>query len=240
MPCDRSADVLPVFAPGSGIVVEERWRGRPWAALPHRVVESRPDCLITQLPKCGRSVIMTNRGLPEANGMTRDERKHEALKTGVARPVEFEGWLDKIIVFRPGRWSTINLFWDPARGDEFLGWYVNFELPPAATDAGLWGKDLVLDLFVFPDGSWEWKDAEEFDRALDDGLFSPELRPILEREAELVLAERDRGDGPFATELLALRPEPDAAAMLPPDYAPDGERWRRSYPVEPIPPLPGG
>ena len=231
--------MLPVFAPGSDLVVEERWKGRLWAAVPHRVVDSGPDRLITQLPKPVRSVFMTNRGLPEADGMTRDQRKHEALKTCVARPVEAEGWLDTVHVFRPGRWARVNLFWDPARDDEFLGWYVNFELPPVGTDTGLWGKDLVLDLFVYPDGSWDWKDAEEFDRALDEKLFAPELRPILEREAELVLAERDRRDGPFDTGLLALRPEPEAAAILPPDYAPDGERWRRRYPVEPIPPPSG-
>ncbi|WP_152361102.1 DUF402 domain-containing protein [Microlunatus speluncae] len=226
---------LPVFAPGSDIVIEERWKGRLWSALPQRVVDSRPEMLITWMPACARSVFMTNRGLPEAEGMTRDQRKHEALLTGVARPLEAEDWLDKVYYFHPGRWSRINLAWDPARDHEFLGWYVNFELPPVATEDGIWGKDLVLDLFVYADGRWDWKDDGEFDRALADGLFAPELRPILEREAELVLAERDRGTGAFDPALLELRPEPEAAAVLPPDYAPDGERWRRSYPVAPIP-----
>ncbi len=232
--------MLPVFASGSDIVVEERWKGRLWSAVPQRVVESDSSRLITQVPASTRWVVATNRGLPEAEGLTRDQRKHEALKTLVARPLEADDWLDKVFVFQPDRWSRVNLAWDPARDDEFLGWYVNFELPPVGTDAGLRSKDLVLDLFVFADGSWDWKDAEEFDRALDDGFFGRELRPILEREAELVLADRDRGVGPFDPGLLALQPEPEAAAVLPPDYAPDGERWRRSYPVEPIPPEPAG
>ena len=172
--------------------------------------------------------------------MTRDQRKHEALKTCVARPVEAEGWLDTVHVFRPGRWARVNLFWDPARDDEFLGPVRQLRTPAGRhrhrpPGARIWCWTCSL----YPDGNWDWKDSEEFDRALDDQLFAPELRPILEREAELVLAERDRGDGPFDPGLLALRPEPEAAAILPPDYAPDGERWRRSYPVEPIPP-PGG
>jgi len=34
----RVITVLPVFAPGAVIVVEERWRGLPWSAEPHCVV----------------------------------------------------------------------------------------------------------------------------------------------------------------------------------------------------------
>lgn len=230
--------MLPVFAPGSDIVVEERWRGRLWSAVPHRVLASTSESLITSLPRTTRGVFATNRGLPEAEGMTRDQRKHEALKTGVARPVEHDDWLDKVFVFEPGRWSRVNLAWDPNQGGEFLGWYVNFELPPGGTDTGLWGKDLVLDLFVYPDGTWAWKDAEEFDRALADELFAPRLRPILEAEAERVLDDHEHRRGGFAPALLELRPDPAEAPVLPKDYAPDGDRWGRSYPVQVIPPEP--
>lgn len=230
--------MLPVFTPGSDIVVEERWRGRLWSAVPHRVLASGPESLITCLPRTTRMVFATNRGLPEAEGMTRDQRKHEALKTGTARPLEFDDWLDKVFVFQPGRWSRVNLAWDPNQDEEFLGWYVNFELPPVGTDAGLSGKDLVLDLFVYADGSWAWKDAEEFDRALSDGLFAPSLRHVLEAEAERVLDDHAHRRGGFDPALLDLRPDPAEAPVLPADYAPDGERWRRTYPVDEIPPRP--
>lgn len=42
--------VLPVFEPGSVIVVEERWRGRLWSAEPHRVISSDPARLLTEVP----------------------------------------------------------------------------------------------------------------------------------------------------------------------------------------------
>lgn len=226
------AGMLPMFEAGRGIVVEERWRGRLWSAVPHRVVESEQEMLITQVAAGTRGVFATNRGLPEAAGMTRDERKHEALKTCVARPVEAEEPLDLVHVCQPGRWARVILGWKDDH--EFRGWYVNFELPVKATESGVWGKDLVLDLMIFPDGSWSWKDSEEFDRALDDGIFAPELKSILVEESDRVLEDHSRRRGPFDPELLTLRPGPASTATLPSEYGPAGERWQRSYPVEPI------
>lgn len=227
--------VLPVFEPGSVIVVEERWRGRLWSAEPHRVISSDPARLLTEVPAGTVGCYASNRGLPEAEGLTRDQRKHLALKTLVARPLLVPDRLDKIFVFEPDRWSRVNLAWD--HDQELLCWYVNFDLPVRPTDDGLWGKDLVLDLLVHPDGSWTVKDADDFERAVAEGILAPGLRPVLEAETRRVLADHEHRRGAFAPELTRLRPRPGEPPVLPAGYLPGGERWRRRYPDPPIPPI---
>ncbi len=42
--------MLPLYAIGATIVVEERWHDLPWSAEPHRVVPSSVDELVTWMP----------------------------------------------------------------------------------------------------------------------------------------------------------------------------------------------
>lgn len=163
--------------------------------------------------------------MPDAGGLTRAERKLLALRTCKAQAAEVEEAPDKLFVYRPGRWSQVNLGWDPA-DDRFLGWYVNFELPAQPTPFGLSSKDLVLDIWVDPDGSWQWKDRDDFETAIDDGLLEPSLRRTLADETERTLAELEQRTGPFADRIAPLRPHSTIPTpQLPAEFAWGGSEW---------------
>lgn len=216
---------LPVFEIGATITVEERWHGLLWSAVPARVISSTPSQLISYLPTGTVGTCATNRGLPETAGMNRDQRKLLAMKTCHAVVAERNEAPDKLNFYRPGRWARINLGWDGETG-AFLGWYVNFELPPSATPAGLVSKDLVLDLWVDPDRTWRWKDAGDYRRALDDHILGPEIEAPIRSEVELVLDEISNRSGPFSTEWLGFRPDPQwPTPELPVSYAWGGSEW---------------
>jgi len=90
--------------------------------------------------------------------------------------------------FVTGAWARINLGWERGR---FLGWYINFELPPRATRDGIETMDLILDAFVTPTGKWHWKDREDFERAVRFGMDRLVSAPVL-AHASVAGEVRDR------------------------------------------------
>lgn len=210
---------------GSTLVVEERGRGLLWSAVPHVVVSSRITELVTYVPAGTVSVLASNRGLAGTEGLARDERKLLALKTCRARAIEHVESLNMLYLYRPDRWSRINLGWDPDTGS-FPGWYVNFELPVRPTDHGLASKDLVLDLWVNPDRTWRWKDSDDYVRALEEGILDPTIRSSIEAEGRRVLEELDGRDGPFADSWATFLPDPAwSPPRLPRTHAWNGDYW---------------
>ncbi len=215
---------LPQFEPGLTLVVSEQWKGRLWAASPHRVIESSPAELVTFVPEGTTAVVATNRGLPQAAVLDRSARKLLALETMIVYPRSIRESPTKLHFYAPGRWSRVNLGWN-VKG-EFTGWYVNFERPVRPAPDGVCSKDLALDMFVNPDGRWHWKDREEFDEALARGIFAESLRAQLMQEQAAVLKDLAAGDGAF--DPAWTRFAPDSAwesPVLPVPYLPDSPLW---------------
>ncbi|HEY9293274.1 MAG TPA: DUF402 domain-containing protein [Microlunatus sp.] len=220
--------VLPVHLPGTDVVIEERWHGHLWTAVPHRVIHSTPQMLIGWVPAGTRSVYATNRGLPETIGLTRDQRKLLALKTLQARASEFAEEPHKLCLYRADRWCRINLGFAPDDG-RFLGWYVDFELPVEPTPTGLVTKDLVLDLWIEPDHSWQWKDRDDLRTAVSEGLIDAGVAAELDREAARILAELAAGSDPFTDAFTGFRPEPEwPIPVLPSSHGWAGTAWSLS------------
>lgn len=97
---------------------------------------------------------------------------------------------------------SIDLYWS---GDEgaFAGWYVNLQEPLVEDALGFHTRDNVLDLWVEPDGSWQWKDEDELVEAVERGYFTPAEASAIRAEGERVLA-----DPPWPTGWEDWRPDP--------------------------------
>jgi hypothetical protein len=95
----------------------------------------------------------------------------------------------------------------------FAAWYVNLERPIARWDdgglAGIDTTDFDLDIWVWPDRTWEWKDEDE----LAERLGFPEHYWV--RDAEAVWAQGrtlvpliEAGEFPFDGTWCDFRPDP--------------------------------
>ncbi|MEU8591520.1 DUF402 domain-containing protein [Streptomyces sp. NPDC048664] len=115
---------------------------------------------------------------------------------------------------RPGEPWSVWLFWDP--GWEFKNWYVNLEKPLVRWDGGVDSEDHFLDICVYPDHSWDWRDEDEFAQAQRDGLMGAPL------------AERVREAGRSAVEVIRAWGAP---------FSGDWQHWRPD-PAWSVPPLP--
>jgi hypothetical protein len=78
-------------------------------------------------------------------------------------------------------------FWNDFH--ESLGcWYINLEYPITRTDRGFDYTDMILDIIVEPDlKNWRWKDADEFQEAVDLDMISPQEAKMFRAEGEKAL-----------------------------------------------------
>ena len=112
---------------------------------------------------------------------------------------------DSYRVLRLIRWGvahSLELFYNGAT-DAFDGWYVNLQEPLRRGQLGFDTDDLVLDIWIEPDGSWQWKDDDELEEAVRLGRFSAAEAAAIRTEGERVLEA-----WPFPTGWEDWRPDP--------------------------------
>jgi hypothetical protein len=67
--------------------------------------------------------------------------------------------------------------------------------------------DLVLDIWVNPDRTWEWKDQDDYRQAMRDGTLDRAIDDQLQAEAVRVIDEISKRVGPFDDKWLAFKPD---------------------------------
>ncbi|MEW2249934.1 DUF402 domain-containing protein [Streptomyces sp. NPDC006975] len=134
----------------------------------------------------------------------------EPLATRYTKPraVQRDRWFGTGVLklARPGEPWSVWLFWEP--GWRFKNFYVNLEEPLARWAGGVDSTDHFLDIEVQPDGTWQWRDEDEFAQAQRDGLVDASLAGRV-RAAGLEAVEAIRAWGPpFSDGWQHWRPDP--------------------------------
>jgi Protein of unknown function (DUF402) len=164
---------------GEVVALREIWKGRVWKARPYIVVHDRPDQLALFLPQGTPTKIPAgDSGIP---------RDHWTLRDGV-----FEHTALRLA--EPGRAHSVLLFWDEGG---FKCWYVNLERPLRRSAVGFDYLDQELDVVVERDRSWHFLDEDEFERAQQVGVLSPEEAAAVRAEADGVIRRIERWGPPF-------------------------------------------
>jgi hypothetical protein len=197
-------------------------RGRIGWVRPARVVSDDERGLL----------VWIGRGSPVANEVADDGRGMRAMP--------FTEWLDRSYRLRIGTWNgppllkflpagaahSVWWFRDPET-DRFAYWYVNLEEPGVRWDDGaVAGVDVVdqdLDVVVQPDGTWCWKDEEEFvERLAYPEHYWVADEAAVRAEGERVIKLAEAGEFPFDGTWCDFAPDPGWTV---PDRLPAG--WDR-------------
>ncbi|MFJ1899265.1 MULTISPECIES: DUF402 domain-containing protein [unclassified Streptomyces] len=128
---------------------------------------------------------------------------------------------------RPGEPWSVWLFWEP--GWEFRSWYVNLEEPRTRWAGGIDSEDHFLDISVYPDRSWLWRDEDEFAQAQRVGLMTAATaRRVREAGRAAVGVIREWG-APFRDGWEDWRPDPRwRVPALPDDWDRLPDDWDRT------------
>ncbi|WP_431042471.1 cytidylyl-2-hydroxypropylphosphonate hydrolase [Streptomyces sp. P1-3] len=118
---------------------------------------------------------------------------------------------------RPGEPWSVWLFWES--GWRFKNWYVNLEEPRLRWSGGVDSEDHFLDIAVYPDHSWEWKDEDEFAAAQRAGLMAPEQAERVRTAGRAAVRMIDSWGRPFREGWEDWRPDPRwSVPALPADW----------------------
>ena len=116
---------------------------------------------------------------------------------------------------RPGERHALEILWDPDW--THVAWYINLQAPLTVTGSFLDTCDHALDVWIDPDGRWQWKDEQDLVEAIALGIVDRDDAPLLRAEAERVIAAR-----PWPTGWEDWRPP---ASWTPPSLSP---RWNEA------------
>ncbi len=112
-----------------------------------------------------------------------------------------------LLLFEPEKYYSIILFWNHTSND-FLFYYVNFQLPFKRNNFAVDTLDLDLDLIIRPDFSYEWKDVDDYQKAISHGLVSPKWAKEIESATNEVLERLEKRHYPFDGSWLNWKPDP--------------------------------
>ncbi|MEV6316083.1 DUF402 domain-containing protein [Streptomyces sp. NPDC051776] len=126
---------------------------------------------------------------------------------------------------RPGDPWSVWLFWE--NGWRFKNWYVNLEEPLRRWARGVDSEDHFLDISVHPDGSWDWKDEDEFAQAQQAGLMDTGQAERVRAAGRAAIELIDAWGSPFRDGWENWRPDPAwSVPELPADWDSGATRLR--------------
>ena len=111
-----------------------------------------------------------------------------------------------LLLLEPEKYYSIMHFWDHA-SNEFLCYYINFQLPFQRSAYGVDTLDLDLDIVINPDLSFEWKDEDDYQKAIDHGVIFPEWVAGIEDAKKDVFDKLEKRGYPFDGSWLNWMPD---------------------------------
>lgn len=178
--------------------------GRIGAVVPMTVVGDEDELVALYLAPgtvCKRRA--GRRGGPRGRQMVEDSGLHEDWTWRENR---------RLFLWQPNAGHAVSLFWRDA-DDTFLGWYVDVLRPMRRTPLGFDTRDLILDVVVNPDRSWQLKDEDELTWAEEHGTVRPDEADHIRAEAMRAAALLEAGDPIFDERWIGWKPPP--AWLLP-------------------------
>jgi hypothetical protein len=143
--------------------------------------------------------------------------------------------IDVLRLMVPGEGHSVWICWRPDHDPRFSGFYVNFEEPFRRTAIGFDTNDHTLDIVVAPDLSWRWKDQDDFEERVRQGIYSEAFADKVRADAARVIAAIEARASPFSDGWEEWAPDPTwEPPVLPPAWDSEPvtvwERRRWAYP----------
>jgi predicted RNA-binding protein associated with RNAse of E/G family len=111
-----------------------------------------------------------------------------------------------LILTEPEKYYSTILFWDD-KSNEFLCYYINFQLPFQRSQFGIDTLDLDLDLIIHPDLTFEWKDVDDYEKGIETGIILTEWVDQIELAKKEVFDRLAKREYPFDTSWLDWKPD---------------------------------
>jgi uncharacterized protein DUF402 len=200
------------------IILRRYFRATHYSFIkPMRVISDDDAGLLLWMPAGSEFAVLIDADGKTPHDLTRDEMREPRLVR--------QTWRDNdiLVLMPPG--AEHSIWWFFHQGT-FIGWYVNLETQHPRDADGVDITDLVLDVWIEPDRTWEWKDEDEMATRVGHPLyFDSATAAAVRAEGERVIKLAEAGAYPFDGTHVDFRPDPAWPVLtLPPGWEKSGER----------------
>lgn len=203
-----------MWEPGDVISWRGIYRERIWHVQPTLLVKDSSDDIVLALLPGTECIAEENYPKGKNNRKRRWDFKDRDWK--LSSYIWQKNRL--LLIFEPDSFYSTILFWNQER-DEFLSYYINFQLPFKRTQFSVDTLDLDLDLLIHPDFSYEWKDVDDYQKAISHGVILPEWADEIDSAGVEIFQKLEKRQYPFDGSWLDWKPDP---AWIPPNLP---ENW---------------
>lgn len=207
-----------MWNPGESVTLRGIYQHQIWIVQSGIVVKDEPEeVALAILP--GAQCSLPEGYIKGKHGPAGRWSRWEDYQTG--RPnLQQSSWHTNrmLVLMQPETYYASIYFWRHET-NEFLCYYVNFQLPFTRSPHGFDTLDLELDIVIEPSYEWHWKDAEEYKDGIAQGVLLPEWTGQIDRSKEEVFQKIEGRQYPFDGSWLGWKPDPDwAPSKLPPGW----------------------
>lgn len=192
------------WQPGDQILVEMIGFGVPFLSVPTTVVSDTPELLVFFVAS---GTTYRTLALDDGTRIPRVVRPDDFERLATRYVLERYEHRNRLVVARPDRAYAIYVNWNMPGWDHYE-WYVNMQTPFQRTENGFHSTDQVLDIIVYPDFSWTWKDEDELEESVEARRLSRTEADAARREGERVVRDIEARAWPFSAGYENWRPDP--------------------------------
>jgi protein associated with RNAse G/E len=186
---------------------EIAWRGiyrnQVWHAIPTTVVKDTDQETILFLSPGAQGMVEEGYTAGKKGGKRRWDFKHKDWQ------LENFTWHTNRLLFilEPEKYYSTIYYWNHT-SNQFLFYYINFQIPFRKGECNLDTLDLDLDLVIHPNFPLEWKDLDDYQKAIDHGIISDEWSMEIEKAKQDVLDKLERRQYPLNGAWVDWKPDP--------------------------------
>lgn len=191
-----------MWEPGETVTWRGIYRNRVWHAQTVIVVRDAPnETVVALLP--GTECIA-----PEGYLQGKDSNKRRWNFKEKNWQLEAYSWRTNrlLLLLEPEKYYSTIYFWNH-ESNEFLCYYINFQLPFQRSHYGIDTLDLDLDLIIHPDFSYEWKDVDDYQKAIEYEIILPGWVQGIEEAKSDILNTLEKRQYPFDGSWLNWMPD---------------------------------
>ena len=195
-----------MWEPGETVTWRGIYRNRVWHAQTVIVVRDAPnETVVALLP--GTECIA-----PEGYLQGKDSNKRRWNFKEKNWQLEAYSWRTNrlLLLLEPEKYYSTIYFWNH-ESNEFLCYYINFQLPFQRSHYGIDTLDLDLDLIIHPDFSYEWKDVDDYQKAIEYEIILPGWVQGIEEAKSDIFNTLEKRQYPFDGSWLNWMPDPNWA-----------------------------
>jgi hypothetical protein len=195
------------WAPGDAVVLRGIYNRRVWYIQSVMVVQDKAEeVALAVLP--GAECCAPEGYIHGKHGPSGHWDRWDAYKKGNWKMERYTWHTNRLLILlQPEKYYASYYFWQ-ADKNQFIGYYVNFQLPFRRNKLGFDTLDLELDILVEPTYEWRWKDAEDYQRGIQCGILREEWIQEIEAAKQEVFHRLEKRQYPYDGSWLHWLPDP--------------------------------